>query len=352
MTQPESYFILDKMFHKPRMAANVLQSMLLSTCFCGASLLPFRELDGASRFHFFGISAGLIALWWDDEDAKRPHKGIPGAILYICLLYIHLLPSFEIGFVIEAIEIGVAVTVLGGLWFSLFLGFMRMMSGFGTAWWTWLFNFSLVYVCAKFCCLPFSPHYRDYMAVFDCVAIFVFFLGLANLLGRAAYCLYCLMLWLGWTFNMMRFMVLDVVSMLTFSVYCFYLTPPHGDNNWSVQETFVICFARVCLCTGWALSLYFIHDFCHPVETHEEKDKILQKACKISVVMDVGGKVCTSLCVVYAKEPHLPKWLFFLEFMTTLAEAMQKYAHAARAHARETSSSPSMSSYLLADEEP
>eukprot|EP00438_Fugacium_kawagutii_P030977 Skav203553 [mRNA] locus=scaffold3576:71617:78927:+ [translate_table: standard] len=132
------------------------------------------------------------------------------------------------------------------------------------------------------------------------------------------------------------------------------LPPAHEtvDDSSDEEDTFAIGVARVCLCTGWILSLCFLKVFCWPVETKEEQDKIFQRACKISVAMDVGGKFCTYLCAAFAVEEAVPKWLGLLEFATTLAEAMQKYAHAARAHARETSSNPSLSSYLLADDEP
>jgi len=75
-----------------------------------------------------------------------------------------------------------------------------------------------------------------------------------------------------------------------------------------------------------------------PAQHRGQLNERLRWACKISVVMDVGGKFFTYVVLsVFDKsdEEHMPNPVMLLEYFTTIVEASVKWQHASHARARE-----------------
>ena len=98
--------------------------------------------------------------------------------------------------------------------------------------------------------------------------------------------------------------------MSTFTVYAMYITD-------------TVSRAAGCAMTvsGWLLS---VREF----KGQDELNARLRRASKLSVVMDICGKVFTYYLVLTRQENHIPKFVLGLELPTTLIEGMIKWEHA------------------------
>ena len=112
------------------------------------------------------------------------------------------------------------------------------------------------------------------------------------------------------------FMFVDLLSMCTFSVYVSYVA---DDRCKKIGLVMLVC--------GWMFTVFFIHDFAREFQKKQELNGRLKLASRISIVIDVCGKVFTYGMAVAANEPKIPKELVALEFTTTLVEAMIKWKH-------------------------
>lgn len=133
-----------------------------------------------------------------------------------------------------------------------------------------------------------------------------------------------------WKMHVTLFMAVDVLSMLTFTIYVMYI------KQW--RQSFVGCTMAV---IGWLLSVSFVVEFCLPPSDASSLTDKLQNASKISIAMDTGGKFFTYVIIGLfdkAEEDQIPPVVVLLEFATTMIEAMIKYQHAMRVRAREVDS--------------
>ena len=105
--------------------------------------------------------------------------------------------------------------------------------------------------------------------------------------------------------------------MSTFTVYAMYITD-------------TVSRAAGCAMTvsGWLLSVFFFYDFVREFKGQDELNARLRRASKLSVVMDICGKVFTYYLVLTRQENHIPKFVLGLELPTTLIEGMIKWEHA------------------------
>ena len=76
---------------------------------------------------------------------------------------------------------------------------------------------------------------------------------------------------------------------------------------------------------GWVLTVAFIIDSCRPFQTISDLNARLQRSSKISVVMDVMGKMLTYYLVLSMQEKHIPRWVVAQEMPTTMIEAVVKF---------------------------
>ena len=299
---------------------------------------------------FFGLflqslGAWLWTLWWC--DSKTLLKGIPAFVFWTLVAYTSdasdiiqkvLNPDYTIQKGMDfclSVDDGLIFAVsnlLSFIWLALFL--VRSLEDSATNLWTCLFTLTVVFACAMFLSLvddysDFADReIREFIQRRTMIITIIFFVGGICFISKAAW--FTMQLYDKYlkplTDNMKKFVVVDVVSMITFSYYSWLLTAPIAQ-----------VVSRVCLCIGWTLSIYFLYDFQRTtaIENQDERDKAFQRACMNSVFIDVGGKFFTYACAVCGAKPYLPRWLVLLEFVTTLIEAMQKYSHASRAHGRE-----------------
>ena len=344
--------------------AVLLSMSLCTTVFSGSPTLT------ACKNLFLGLFlqslvAWLWTLWWC--DSKTLLKGIPAFVFWMLVAYtsdasdiiqkvlnpdntiqkgMDFCLSVDDGFPIVAVSFLLSFI---GYWLALFVGLVRILEDSATTLWTCLFTLTVVFACAMFLSLwtDFSSSFsnreiREQIRSWTMIITITFFVGGICFISKAACLLYDKHL-KPLTDNMKQFVVVDVVSMITFSYHSWLLTAPIAQ-----------VVSRVCLCIGWTLSIYFLYDFQRTmaIENQDERDKAFQSACMNSVFIDVGGKFFTYACAVCGAKPHLPRWLVLLEFVTTLIEAMQKYSHASRAHAREAAGGARLTSYLLAIQEP
>ena len=199
-----------------------------------------------------------------------------------------------------------------GYCLALLLGLVRIVEDSGTMLGACLFTLTLMYHCTTV-----SFRLLFYLEAEDSCTFVIFFLGLM----RFMYLTY-LKLFTPLTDNMKPFLVVEVLSMATFSYYSWLLTAPTAQ-----------VLSRLCLCTGWILSISFLYD-CHcamAIENREKRDRACQNACWYSVCMDVGGKLLT-YCAACGAKRHLSHWVALLEFGTTPMEAIQRWAQAWGAH--------------------
>eukprot|EP00435_Cladocopium_sp_Y103_P033851 s90_g8.t1 len=362
---------LDRISLKRSKVMTFFVSAVLSMCLSITPWFLFEKLFTADGKHVFelvfplSLSAWLWTLWWDDSETLL--KGIPALVSWtlaanssdILQKVLNPDPGIRISLCdcdfdnssLCALEdsmskLDVATTKLLsllGYWLALLVGLVRIFEGSATTPWTCLFTWTVFYACGSL--LLFTTNQCSDRKLIQHSIIIIFFVGGIWFSSQAACSIYVklLKLWKPLTDNMKQFVVVDVVSMITFSYYSWLLIPPIAQ-----------VVSRVCLCIGWTLSIYFVYDFhcAMAIENREEHDKAFQRACKMSVWLDVGGKIFTYACVVCGAKPHLPPWVAFLELVTTLIEAMQKYSHASRAHAREAPAGSRLTNYLLADQEP
>eukprot|EP00435_Cladocopium_sp_Y103_P029024 s90_g7.t1 len=295
--------------------------VVLSACFC---ILPFSLYFVGEDFDPTvepSSSTWLLTFWWD--DIGKLLRGNPELIsVILCLVFVLSRPSVLRSLINHSPDcrrllkyLVIPIFTLG-YWLALLLGLVRIVEGSGMILWPCLFTLALMYHCTTV-----SLRLLFYLETEDTCTFVIFFLGLM----RFIYLTY-LQLFTPLTGNMKQFLVVEVMSMATFSYYSWFLTAP---------TTRVV--SRMCLCTGWTLSICFLYE-CHctmAIENREERDRACQNACWYSVWMDVGGKLFTYCCVVSGTKTHLPQWVALLEFAATLIEAIQKWAHAWDVHARE-----------------
>ena len=341
-------------------------AVLLSMSLCTTVFSPTLT---ACKYLFLGLflqslDAWLWTLWWC--DSKTLLKGIPAFVFWTLVAYtsdasdiiqkvlnsdntiqkgMDFCLSVDDGFPIVSVSFLLSFI---GYWLALFVGLVRILEDSATTLWTCLFTLTVVFARAMFLSLvddysDFTDReIREFIQRQTMIITIIFFVGGICFISKAAMPLYDKYL-KPLTDNMKKFVVVDVVSMITFSYYSWLLTAPIAQ-----------VVSRVCLCIGWTLSIYFLYDFQRTmaIENQDERDKAFQRACKISVRIDVCGKLFTYACAVCGAKPHLPPWVAFLEFVTTLIEGMEKHSHASRAHAREAAGGARLTSYLLAIQEP
>lgn len=152
----------------------------------------------------------------------------------------------------------------------------------------------------------------------------------------------------------MGFMLVDIFSMVTFTLCVKCLT-----IVWVWRTGVAFC------AVGWLVTAAFAYYFStggfhtKPIPflvvftRHEELNHLddhLRWAARMSVIVDVGGKFFMYVLVaLYAEDDELrmPPFLKIFEFLTTLAEAVLKWAHASHARAYENTSNTSKHDCLL-----
>ena len=289
-------------------------SVFLCMCFCILPLYFVRDdLDP-----IVGPSSSTWLTFWR-HDIGKLLRGIAAYIWY--LFFVLSGPSVLSSLLNRLPDCGgllkyLVIPVFSlGYWLALLLGLVRILEGSETMLWPCLFTLTLMYHCTSV-----SFRLLFYLETEDSCTFVIFFLGLM----RFMYLTY-LKLFTPLTDNMKPFLVVEVLSMATFSYYSWLLTAPTAK-----------VLSRTCLCTGWALSIYFLYD-CHcamAIENRDERDRACQNACWYSICMDVGGKLLT-YCAACGAKRYLSHWVALLEFGTTLMEAIQRWAQAWGAHAHE-----------------
>merc|ERR1712087_888690 len=109
----------------------------------------------------------------------------------------------------------------------------------------------------------------------------------------------------------MGFLVIDIVSMITFTLYTACLE----------SQPFVAIGLSMCA-IGWVLTIWFCRYFqwcdCDAKDDQARRDTMnaaLRNASKISVLMDVGGKCLTYAAIIFgsADEKDMPVAIVALE---------------------------------------
>ena len=295
---------------------HILNSALLSLGIC--VLIP--STDDASFLQCCCLL--LSSVWWN--DGTKQLMAIPPLFGY-CLVFI-LIPTY--------LEEAYAWPFC---WLTLFRGFLRILDGSGTPTQTCLFVWPLSYT---FGLEHLSRHQvsnswdgiicNNLMILFS-FGVFWFTYQMAKL----AWNIY-LEVFAPLTWRMKEFLVADLASMIMFTIYCSQISGP--------VAVLVGCAS---LWVGWLLTGGFIYYFHMRCQNQQELDRRLQTAGKIGVAMDVGGKIFTYVCVLNGVHNTCPQCIKFLEFFTTILEAMIKWEHARRAHAREVT--PGTLAHLLLD---
>ena len=266
---------------------------------------------------FLGASClFLSSLWWN--DGTKPLMAILPFFGYSSLLY-HEKP-------------GTCAWLFD--WLTLSQGFLRILNGSGTATETCLFVWTISYTSGAGNLLirhqvPEPGRWDSWdktdLILFIGIVILVLFgsFWLAYQVAQLAWNIYW-KVFAPLTSHMKQFLAVDLLSMIVFTCYCR-----------QISGHVAVLVGCACLCVGWLLTGGFIYNFHMPHENQQELDQRIQRAGKIGVAMDVGGKIFTYACVLYEVHNTCPKLLEFFEGITTLAEAMIKWQHASRAHARE-----------------
>ena len=332
--------------------------MVLSLCLCLAtsfSLIRGPQLDSlyigdvqiAAVVQGVCFSPWLVALSWD--GIERPLMAIPAFLscsLLVAFVIWVLLPNHD--------ECGrhcrfVFWSAPMMYWLALFLGLVNIWRASRMTLRTCLLLLTVAYAACANPCLMFNrpgsgswPQAAQTIATAtELVPFCISWVGVVRWLSQMTYSFY-LNLWKSLTVNMKVFLFVDLLSMVTFSIYSWLLTGPIAT-----------LISRGCLVIGWALTIFYFYDFhCAVSLTPQERDQRFQRACQISVMMDVVGKVFTYVCVALAGQSHPNQLIETLEVITTLIEALPKWEHARRAHAREVPSDGRLTNYLLGDREP
>ena len=258
----------------------------------------------------------LVLVWWN--DGTKPLMAI--------------LPVF--GWLIVRLQ--PQACILPFCWLTLLQGFSRILDGSGTATesclfvWTLSYSSRLLYfnILLLFKTPPWNLDLENKWVVVLSGSIFIV-IGLWSVIwsiyraGKLAWNIY-LKVFAPLTWHMKEFLAVDLLSMITFTCCCSQISG-HG----------AVLVGCAYLCVGWLVTGGLIYIFHMPHENQEELDQRFQTACKISVVMDVGGKFYTYWRAFSGAHNTFPHCVMIVEALTFLYEAMVKFHHARRAHARE-----------------
>ena len=309
---------------------HILNSVLLSLVivpqvFMIDSCLEEQEVHFTIPPYFWSYLL-LVLVWWN--DGTKPLMAILPVFGWSIVLMVILIVKF--GWSIVLLQ--PRACILPFCWLTLLQGFLRIFDGACTATETCLFVWTLSYSCGQvylhILLMVASSTSRpsetpDPLTL--TLSFIIVIIGLWSLYRAAqlAWNIY-LKVFAPLTWHMKEFLVSDLASMIVFTFYCS-----------QISGHVAVLVGCAYLCVGWLLTGWFIYIFHMPHENQQELDQRLQTACKIGVAMDVGGKSVTYFFVFFRVHNTRPQELEFLEYFTTIVEAMIKFQHARRAHARE-----------------